>query len=101
VGNRLFGWSTGLPSSLWSNAKQENPLIMLPYHYDLIGAKEPVLYLDKKSGKDNLKYWLKKTGLSVPEDKERELLDLAKAKSLEIKRDLNEAEFRELAGKIV
>jgi isopropylmalate/homocitrate/citramalate synthase len=100
VGNRLFGWSTGLPSSLWSNAKQEDPLIMLPYHYDLIGAKEPVLYLDKKSGKDNLKYWLKKTNLSVPEDKERELLDLAKAKSLEVKRDLNEAEFRELVGKI-
>jgi isopropylmalate/homocitrate/citramalate synthase len=73
---------------------------MLPYHYDLIGAKEPVLYLDKKSGKDNLKYWLKKTNLSVPEDRERELLDLAKAKSLEVKRDLNEAEFRELVGKI-
>ncbi|MDR1920841.1 MAG: pyruvate carboxyltransferase [Candidatus Adiutrix sp.] len=100
VGNRLFGWSTGLPSSLWTNAKQENPLIMLPYHYDLIGAKEPVLYLDKKSGKDNLKYWLKKVGLSVPEEKERELLDLAKAKSLEVKRDLNEAEFKELAAKV-
>ncbi|MDR2523291.1 MAG: hypothetical protein LBC93_06275 [Synergistaceae bacterium] len=100
VGNRLFGWSTGLPSSLWSNAKQEDPLIMLPYHYDLIGAKEPVLYLDKKSGKDNLKYWLTKTNLTVPEDKERDLLDLAKAKSLEVKRDLNETEFKELVKKI-
>jgi len=100
VGSRLFGWSTGLPSSLWSNAKQEDPLIMLPYHYDLVGAKEPVLYLDKKSGKDNLKYWLAKTNLSVSEDKERELLDMAKAKSLEVKRDLNEAEFRELVKKL-
>ncbi|MDR2528117.1 MAG: hypothetical protein LBD04_03735 [Synergistaceae bacterium] len=100
VGNRLFGWSTGLPSSLWSNAKQEDPLIMLPYHYDLIGAKEPVLYLDKKSGKDNLKYWLAKTNLIVPEDKERDLLDLAKSKSLEVKRDLNEAEFRELVRQV-
>jgi isopropylmalate/homocitrate/citramalate synthase len=100
VGNRLFGWSTGLPSSLWSNAKQEDPLIMLPYHYDLIGAKEPVLYLDKKSGKDNLKYWLEKTGLSVPEEKERELLDLAKAKSLEVKRDLDEGDFKELVAKV-
>jgi isopropylmalate/homocitrate/citramalate synthase len=100
VGSRLFGWSTGLPSSLWSNAKEEDPLILLPYHYDLIGASEPVLYLDKKSGKDNLKYWLKKTGVSIPEDKERDLLDLAKNKSIEIKRDLNEAEFKELAAKI-
>ncbi|MDR3333228.1 MAG: hypothetical protein LBT08_11435 [Synergistaceae bacterium] len=100
VGNKLFGWSTGLPSSLWSNAKQEDPLIMLPYHYNLIGASEPVLYLDKKSGKDNLKYWLKKTGLSVPEEKERELLDLAKNKSIEVKRDLNEAEFKALVAKV-
>ena len=73
---------------------------MLPYHYDLIGAKEPVLYLDKKSGKDNLKYWLTKTNLTVPEDKERDLLDLAKAKSLEVKRDLNETEFKELVKRI-
>jgi isopropylmalate/homocitrate/citramalate synthase len=100
VGSRLFGWSTGLPSSLWSNAKEEDPLIMLPYHYNLIGASEPVLYLDKKSGKDNLKYWLKKTGTSVSEEHERELLDMAKSKSLELKRDLNEAEFKELVAKI-
>jgi isopropylmalate/homocitrate/citramalate synthase len=100
VGSHLFGWSTGLPSSLWSNAKEENPLIMLPFHYDLIGATEPVLYLDKKSGKDNLKYWLKKTGLSVPEDKERALLELVKAKSLEVKRLVSEAEFKELVAKV-
>lgn len=96
VGNKLFGWSTGLPSSLWSNAKTEDPLIMLPFHYDLIGANEPVLYLDKKSGKDNLKYWLNKVGADIPEEKERELLELAKTKSLEVKRDLNEEEFRAL-----
>ncbi len=96
TGGRLWGWSTGLPSSLWSNAKTEDPLIMLPYHYDLIGAKEPVLYLDKKSGKDNLKYWLDKVGLSIPEERERDLLDRAKAKSLDLKRDLDETEFREL-----
>jgi len=100
VGDRLFGWSTGLPSSLWTNAKAENPLIMLPYHYDLIGATEPVLYLDKKSGKDNLKYWLKKTGTSVSEEKERDLLEMVKNKSLEVKRDLNEAEFKELVAKV-
>ena len=69
---------------------------MLPYHYDLIGAKEPVLYLDKKSEKDNLKYWLDKVELSIPEEKEHDLLDRAKAKSLDLKRDLDETEFREL-----
>lgn len=100
IGDKLFGWSTGLPSSLWTNAKAENPLIMLPFHYDLIGANEPVLYLDKKSGKDNLKFWLNKVGATIPEEKERDLLNMAKEKSLEVKRDLNEAEFKELLAKL-
>lgn len=99
VGDKLFGWETGLPSSLWTNAKKENPLIMLPYHYTLTGQKEPVLYIGKKSGKDNIRYWLEKTGLSIPEDRERDLLELVKALSIELKRDLNEQEFRVLVAK--
>lgn len=100
TGSRLWGWSTGLPSSLWANAKQENPLIMLPFHYNLIGANEPVLYLDKKSGKDNVKYWLEKTGLSITEEQEKPLLDLIKIKSLEVKRNINEEEFKALVAKL-
>lgn len=99
VGDKLFGWETGLPSSLWTNAKKENPLIMLPYHYSLTGQQEPVLYVGKKSGKDNIRYWLEKTGLSIPEDRERDLLELVKALSIERKRDLNEQEFRALVAK--
>ncbi|MPN53562.1 hypothetical protein SDC9_201226 [bioreactor metagenome] len=72
---------------------------MLPYHYSLTGQKEPVLYVGKKSGKDNIRYWLEKTGLSIPEDRERNLLELVKALSIELKRDLNEQEFRVLVAK--
>lgn len=97
VGDKLFGWETGLPSSLWTNAKKENPLIMLPYHYTLTGQSEPVLYIGKKSGKDNIKYWLAKTGLSLENDEqERALLGAVKDLSISVKRDLNEEEFRRL-----
>lgn len=95
-GDRLFGWETGLPSSLWVNAKETNPLIMLPYHYTLTGQQEPVLYLGKKSGKDNLKYWLRKAGVEMDEDKQKELLQKVKALSLELKRDLNMDDFKAL-----
>jgi isopropylmalate/homocitrate/citramalate synthase len=95
-GDKLFGWETGLPSSLWVNAKETNPLIMLPYHYDLTGQQEPVLYLGKKSGKDNLKYWLRKAGVEMDDDKQKELLQKVKALSIEIKRDLNMDDFKAL-----
>lgn len=95
-GDKLFGWETGLPSSLWVNAKETNPLIMLPYHYDLTGQQEPVLYLGKKSGKDNLKYWLRKAGVEMDEDKQKELLQKVKTLSIEIKRDLNMDDFKAL-----
>jgi len=100
VGNKLFGWETGLPSSLWTNAKTENPLIMLPYHYSLTGREEPVLYIGKKSGKDNVKYWLAKTGLSLDDEGEKTLLQKVKDLSISLKRDLNEDEFRGLVSRV-
>lgn len=95
-GDRLFGWETGLPSSLWVNAKETNPLIMLPYHYTLTGQQEPVLYLGKKSGKDNLKYWLDKAGVEIDDNQQKELLQMVKARSIEMKRDLDMDDFKSL-----
>ncbi len=100
VGDKLFGWETGLPSSLWVNAREENPLIMLPYHYSLTGREEPVLYVGKKSGKDNIKYWLAKTGLSLDDEGERKLLGLVKGLSISLKRDLDQDEFRGLVSRV-
>jgi isopropylmalate/homocitrate/citramalate synthase len=73
---------------------------MLPYHYSLTGHPEPVLYLGKKSGKDNLKYWLDKVGVDLDDEEKKELLQMVKDKSLEVKRDLNMDEFKELLAKL-
>ena len=96
VGDDIFQWETGLPSSLWVNVKDIDPLIMLPYHWDMTGHTEPRLLLSKKSGKDNVKTWLEKCHLSVPDDRLGELLNLVKYKSLHEHRRLTEVEFREL-----
>lgn len=93
VGEKIFLWETGLPSSLWVNCKDIDPLIMLPYMYTVTGQNEPYLLLGKKSGKDNLKTWLKDNNLTVPEDKINELLGLVKVKSYQEKRDLTTEEF--------
>ena len=96
VGDHIFSWDTGLPSSLWLNAKDVDPMIMLPYHYKLTGRNEPELLLGKKSGKDNLKVWLNKIHVTVSEERERDLLDEVKKKSLSMKRNLKLDEFKEL-----
>lgn len=99
VGDEIFGWETGMPSSLWENARKSDPLVMLPYRWDLVGNREPILDLGKKSGKDNLRVWLERYDLTVDEDKKMDLLMAVKAKGIELHRTLNEAEFRELVAK--
>ena len=93
---KIFLWETGLPSSLWVNCKDIDPLIMLPYHYNVTGQNEPYLLLGKKSGKDNLKTWITDAGADVPEDKMGDLLQLVKNKSYAEKRDLTMEEFKAL-----
>lgn len=93
VGDKIFLWETGLPSSLWMNCKDVDPLIMLPYKWTLTGQNEPYLLIGKKSGKDNIREWLKKCGLSVPEEKFDQILPKVKSKSYSEKRDLTREEF--------
>jgi len=101
VGEKIFLWETGLPSSLWMNCKDIDPLIMLPYMYTLTGQNEPYLLLGKKSGKDNLRVWVDECGISVPEEKMNDLLLLVKKKSYAVKRDLTREEFKGLVKSIV
>ncbi|MDR0880706.1 MAG: pyruvate carboxyltransferase [Clostridioides sp.] len=98
VGDKIFMWETGMPSSLWENCKNADPLVMLPYRWDLVGQTEPVLDLGKKSGKDNLRVWLERYGLDVEEERRGDLLQLVKEKSLEEHRTLHEDEFRQMVA---
>jgi isopropylmalate/homocitrate/citramalate synthase len=100
VGDKIFGWETGMPSSLWLNCKDTEPLAMLPYLWTMTGQKEPSIYLGKKSGKDNIKKWLTDNGLTVKEELEQELLGMVKNKSISLKRDLTKEEFISLVNQL-
>lgn len=102
VGDKIFYWETGLPSNLWVNVRDVDPLIMLPYHPDVTGHRMPELLLSKKSGIVNLKEWLNIVGEEFDENNEedlRELLLIVKEYSLEHKKTLDESEFKELLKK--
>ena len=94
IGNKIFGWETGMPSSLYANARKTDPLIMLPYHWQVTGNHEPELWLGKKSGKDNLRAWLNRYGYQVSPDCEKELLAAVKERSIQKHDLLDEEDFR-------
>lgn len=100
VGERIFGWETGMPSSLWVNCKNEEPLAMLPYHWSMTGQSEPKLYLGKKSGKDNVRAWVQDNNVVLTEEQEQALLGKVKDLSLSLKRDLTQEEFIELTNRL-
>ncbi len=97
VGDKIFQWETGLPSSLWTNCKDTDPLIMLPYRWEMTGHRMPELLLSKKSGKDNLKVWIEKCGLDIPEEKFGDLLTAVKEDSLAKHKTLTAEEFLAVA----
>ena len=70
VGNRLFGWETGLPVGYWKSCKDIDPLIMLPYSWNMTGQHEPHIYIGKKSGAANVALYNERLGLPAIEDKE-------------------------------
>ncbi len=96
IGEKLFGWETGMPVSLWVNSRDKGvPLAMLPYMWTMTGMNEPKIYIGKKSGAANLALWLEKLGLPAIEDKDvqKAVLKVIKDMAIARKRDLTEEEF--------
>ncbi|NKC68555.1 LeuA family protein [Vagococcus fluvialis] len=98
IGTRIFGWETGMPSGLWKNAREIDPLIMLPYHWDLTGQEAPKIYMGKKSGNANIQMWLEDLGMTLAEEHHAELLDKIKNYSISVKRDITEEEFKKFVS---
>lgn len=95
VGDRLFGWSTGLPVGYYRKSKDVNPLIMMPYHFTMTGQHEPYIYMDKKSGGANVEFWNERLGLKAIEDKDlvKALLKKIKELSIEKKAVITDEEY--------
>lgn len=95
VGDRLFGWETGLPVGYWKSCKDIDPLIMLPYSWNMTGQHAPHIYIGKKSGAANVDLYNERLGLAPITDKETVKLLLKRIKELAIslKRDLTDEEY--------
>lgn len=103
VGNRLFGWETGLPTGYWQKSRDINPLIMMPYHFNMTGQPAPHIYIGKKSGGANVALVNERLGLAPVEDKDavKAILDKVKTLSIAVKRDLTDEEYIAIYNEVV
>ncbi|HHV78642.1 MAG TPA: pyruvate carboxyltransferase [Firmicutes bacterium] len=101
LGDMLFKIESGIVTSWWVNVKDEHPLEVVPYHWNLIGQQEPEPVLGKNNGIDSVNFYLQKLGLNCPEEKKMDLLQAIKAKSFEKKGLLTEYDFKKLVKEVV
>ena len=100
VGEKLFNIESGIIAGWVEKAGEEHILEYVPFTPDLVGQKQVNIVLGKNTGLPNIKCWLDKLNLEVPEEKQMSLLMKIKEISLDKKRLLSEDEFKELVKTI-
>jgi isopropylmalate/homocitrate/citramalate synthase len=100
IGERIFGWETGMPVAMWKNCKDTNPLVMLPYLWGLVGQRAPYIFTGKKSGAANILLVAGELGIELSEDDVKAMVNLVKDRAIGAKRDITRDEFRELAASL-
>lgn len=101
VGDYLFKVESGIVADWINNCLKDKPLEIFPYHWDLVGQPAPEVVLGKCSGQSSVNYWLKRLGIEVGDPSiVEQILNAVKEKSCEVKRLLNEEEFRQIVRSV-
>jgi isopropylmalate/homocitrate/citramalate synthase len=100
VGERIFGWETGMPVGMWKNCKDADPLVMLPYLWTLINQRSPYIYTGKKSGAANIALVAEELGINLSEEDIKTMVNLVKEMAIKEKRDISRTEFKALADSL-
>ncbi|NJE13161.1 LeuA family protein [Thermococcus sp. LS2] len=100
VGKNAFRVESGIIAEWWYNVKDNYPLEMFPYRWDLVGRSEPEIVLGKKSGKATIEHMLEDIGIKEYNDEVvLKILDDVKERSLLKKGPLSKKEFIEIVDK--
>jgi isopropylmalate/homocitrate/citramalate synthase len=100
IGEEAYTIESGIVTGWFKNAFAKNPTTVFPVHPDFVGHEEPKIYMGKKSGADNIEIWTKKLGIQLTEEETLAVLQEVKLKSHDLKRVLNEGEFKEIVKKV-
>jgi isopropylmalate/homocitrate/citramalate synthase len=84
----------------FKNAFEKNPTTVFPVRPEFVGHDAPKIVMGKKSGADNVEIWTKKLGIQLNEEETLAVLQEVKLKSHDLKRVLDEGEFKEIVKKV-
>ncbi|MEE9418778.1 MAG: hypothetical protein V3W43_04830 [Desulfatiglandaceae bacterium] len=100
VGDGAYTIESGIVTGWFRNAYEEHPTTLYPVHPHFVGRERPEIVMGKKSGLDNVWVWAERLGIELNEDQALEILQEVKLRSHDLKRVLDEDEFREIAEKV-
>jgi isopropylmalate/homocitrate/citramalate synthase len=100
IGEEAYTIESGIVTGWFKNAFAKNPTTVFPVHPDFVGHEAPKIYMGKKSGADNIEIWAKKLGIQLTEEETLAVLQEVKLKSHDLKRVLDENEFKEIVKKV-
>jgi isopropylmalate/homocitrate/citramalate synthase len=103
VGDMTYNTEIGIGASTFRKLQREPapiPAMQYPVVPEFVGNKPQKIVLGKKSGIDNIEIWAEKLGIELTHEEAREMVDYVKNKGIELRRLLNEDEFREIVERI-
>jgi isopropylmalate/homocitrate/citramalate synthase len=100
IGEGAYTIESGIVTGWFKNAFGKNPTTVFPVRPEFVGHDAPKIFMGKKSGADNIEIWTKKLGIQLSEKETLAVLQEVKLKSHDLKRVLNESEFKEIVKKI-
>lgn len=97
VGDGAFRVESGIVAGWWMNLEKANkPLVMFPYHWNLVGQKNVEIVLGKKSGRDSIIRKLKELGLDPSTFDIDKILEQVKEESIKRKSPISDEAFRQI-----
>ena len=100
IGDAAYNIESGIVTGWYKNVFDYDPTIVYPIHPDFVGHSAPEIYMGKKSGLDNIEIWTQKLNIELSDDEAMAVLMKVKLASHDLKRVLNEDEFKEIAAQV-
>jgi len=98
VGENDFTFESGLVVFMWKSCKDAGfELGVLPFMPELVGREPVRIVIGKKSGATAIGWKLREMGISLPEERLRELVEAVKDESIRRKSSVGEDALREMA----
>jgi isopropylmalate/homocitrate/citramalate synthase len=98
VGDSLFKIESGIIASWFENCGEENATELFPFRAEVVGQAPISVVFGKGSGIDSVKWGLRKLGVQFNEEEAMKCVAAIKDFSLQRKRLLTDAEFRDVVN---